>query len=116
MYSEDTLDFGDFFAMLKSISEHAERKRLCLGNCFVAAGAVDHNTRQFNNFANPTAVGFAFEIYRKVAHVSHRTTRQRIHALRLVRSDAKKCRPTRVSDRHLVSDTRRNVFGRLLTR
>ncbi|HET8773364.1 MAG TPA: hypothetical protein VFP80_06225 [Thermoanaerobaculia bacterium] len=54
--------------MLEPVRQHAEGKGLGLGNRLIPAGAVNQNPGQLDDFADPAAVGFAFQIYGEVAH------------------------------------------------
>ncbi len=74
MHSENTVDLGDVFTMLKTIGEHPKSE--CLGLCdsFIARPAVRENARQIRDFADPATVIFALDLNRKIAHWLHRTT------------------------------------------
>ncbi len=60
--------------MFEPIGEDSEGERLGLRDRFVASGAVREDTRQISYFADPSAVVFALDLNRKVAHLAHRTT------------------------------------------
>jgi hypothetical protein len=51
--------FWDFFAMLNSIGQDAKRKRLGVGDGFVATDTVANYAGQSGHFRNPAAIFFA---------------------------------------------------------
>jgi len=56
--------------MFKPVRQNAERQSFSPRNCFVAAAAVRQNTREINDFTDPAAIVFPFNLNREVAHVA----------------------------------------------
>ncbi|MEA2328347.1 MAG: hypothetical protein QOE68_3306 [Thermoanaerobaculia bacterium] len=65
---EDALELGHLLSMLQPIGENAERKRLGTRDCFVAAFSVCKNARKIDNFTDPAAIGFAFNLDGEIIH------------------------------------------------
>ena len=64
------MDFGYIFAVLEPMSDHPEGRGFSLRDCFVAGGRVCENAREVWNFAEPAAIGFAFNVDREITHAS----------------------------------------------
>jgi hypothetical protein len=47
--------------MVESVSDDAKRKRLDLGDRFVASRSVGHGAGNLNDFGDPTTVGFLLD-------------------------------------------------------
>jgi hypothetical protein len=65
---EDAANLRNIFSVLEAICKYAERQRLSFGNGFVMSWCVNHNPRQFRDFADPAAIRLTFNVYGEVAH------------------------------------------------
>src|SRR5581483_5128747 len=68
MHSENTVNFGNVFAMFETIREHTKCQRFGLRYGFVASRAVREDARQICHFADPAAVSLSLDFDGEVTH------------------------------------------------
>src|ERR1700746_496039 len=71
---EYTVNLRYVFSVLKTIGQNSKSESLCPSHSLLACGAVNQNTRQLGDFADPPTVGFTFDIHREIAHEVNGTT------------------------------------------
>ncbi|MEA2235290.1 MAG: hypothetical protein QOC81_14 [Thermoanaerobaculia bacterium] len=59
--------------MLETVSQHAKRQRLSLGDRLVPSIPVGQNTRKIDDLSDPPAIVLAIDLYREVTHIANRT-------------------------------------------